>query len=363
MRLGILTFHYADNYGAVLQAYGLQQKLREMGHDVRILNFRYNPRRKIVLAVKCAIAGCLDVLRFGRTRGEVLSLNRSLFSEFRTEHLVLSQKLEVDQLSSVVGEYDCLLVGSDQVWNADFWTDPRTAYFLDFCREESGLRKVSYATCFGQTNQPRWFLEKLDGWLDNFDHISVRGAGGCELVHAHTHHRPTDVLDPTLLWDFDGVMSSPLPHGGCILVYSLSRHVAPCIRAAIDMINRDDPKRVVSISSKAQYPFADQYLEGIGPSEFVRLIHDAGYVCTDSYHGTLFAIKHRKPFVTCSNGPRAMRIKDVLSSCGIEERLISCAADVVPEHVSADTIDYDAVHERIDDMIEESIKFLERALA
>lgn len=363
MRIGILTFHYADNYGAVLQVYGLQQKLLEMGHEVRILNFRYTSRRKIMLAVKCAIAGSLDVLRFGRTGTEALSLQKSLFSEFRAEHLVLSQKLEVDQLSSVVSEYDCFVVGSDQVWNADFWTDPRTAYFLDFCQGKSGVRNVSYAACFGQINQPSWFLEKLDGWLDNFDYISVRGTAGCELIQANTHHRPVNVVDPTLLWDFDEIMSRRLSCENCIVVYSLSRHVASDIRLVIEMINQDDSKQVVSISPKALYPFADQYLEGIGPSEFVRLIHDASFICTDSYHGTLFALKYRKPFVSCSNGPRSVRIRDILSPCGIEQRLVTCAADVSPERVGTDMIDYDEVHLKIDGMVDESVEFLQRALA
>ena len=38
-RIGILTFHWADNFGAVLQTYALQQVLTQMGADVNIINF------------------------------------------------------------------------------------------------------------------------------------------------------------------------------------------------------------------------------------------------------------------------------------------------------------------------------------
>ena len=40
MKIGILTFHCAHNYGAVLQAYAIQEQLKLMGFDVEIINYR-----------------------------------------------------------------------------------------------------------------------------------------------------------------------------------------------------------------------------------------------------------------------------------------------------------------------------------
>ena len=39
-KIGILTFHYAHNYGAVLQAYALKTKLQRMGYEVQVLNYQ-----------------------------------------------------------------------------------------------------------------------------------------------------------------------------------------------------------------------------------------------------------------------------------------------------------------------------------
>ena len=47
MKIGIITFHWATNYGAILQAYALQNYLIEFGHDVEIINYR--PRKNIFL--------------------------------------------------------------------------------------------------------------------------------------------------------------------------------------------------------------------------------------------------------------------------------------------------------------------------
>ena len=41
-KIGILTFHNAHNYGAVLQAYALKTKLNRMGYKAKILNYQ-NP--------------------------------------------------------------------------------------------------------------------------------------------------------------------------------------------------------------------------------------------------------------------------------------------------------------------------------
>ena len=43
MKIGILTFHRAHNYGAVLQTYGLQEYIKQLGHDVYIIDLWFGP--------------------------------------------------------------------------------------------------------------------------------------------------------------------------------------------------------------------------------------------------------------------------------------------------------------------------------
>lgn len=40
MKVGIITYHRAHNYGAVLQCYALQEVLKRMGHDTQIIDYR-----------------------------------------------------------------------------------------------------------------------------------------------------------------------------------------------------------------------------------------------------------------------------------------------------------------------------------
>ena len=40
MKVGILTFHRATNYGAILQAYALIQNLINQGYDTKIVEYK-----------------------------------------------------------------------------------------------------------------------------------------------------------------------------------------------------------------------------------------------------------------------------------------------------------------------------------
>lgn len=40
MRIGILTFHCAHNYGAMLQCYALQEYLKGRGDEVYVIDYR-----------------------------------------------------------------------------------------------------------------------------------------------------------------------------------------------------------------------------------------------------------------------------------------------------------------------------------
>ena len=40
MKIGILTFHFSNNYGALFQAYGLRNYLKDLGHDVEFINYQ-----------------------------------------------------------------------------------------------------------------------------------------------------------------------------------------------------------------------------------------------------------------------------------------------------------------------------------
>lgn len=367
MRVGILTFHNPPNYGAVLQVLGLEKKLQELGHAVTIIDFDssdFNKPSQLSMSfkVKSLIKKCINPLRnrHGDNRA-FMTQKREKIQQFRADWLLLSNKITFDQLPTVVDSFDAFVVGSDQVWNANWWGVPCPAYFLEFCKDKN-VRKISYAPCFGEVSQPTPFLAKLDELIRNFDYVSVRSAFCRKIVEKYTHQRVPEVVDPTLLCSFGEVMSAEKPYNDYILLYSLSSKLANDFRQIAGYLKEKTGCAVVSISPMNIYAFADKYAVGVGPSEFLSLVKNAEFILTDSYHGVIFSMKFSKPFIAVSRNARSVRIADLLNRYGILDRLVGKAKKAVTKQLLRSEIDYDDIHRRMDADIEKSVEFLKGAL-
>lgn len=361
MNVGIFTFHYADNYGAVLQAYALQAILREMGHDSSIINYRYSPTIPFRLRARRFVTRAAKRLVNGASPGMDLSPRAKAFHAFRNECLCLTPRVSDNDLIELAGQFDAFVVGSDQVWNANFWGHHCPAYFLEFCRN-APVRKISYAPCFGEPAQPVQFVKKLDALLHNFDSVSVRGDFACQLIEGHSSVTPVGVLDPTFLVSFDSLPENGHAYADCILVYSLSRKLAADIRATATKMKQMTGHPVVSIAPRDVYPWADQYCQNVSPQLFPRLIRDATCVLTSSYHGTVFAIKYERPFLCFGHDSRSVRLRDLLHSVGLSDRFIGgsdSSGASAPMHLSPA---YCAVREIINARVEDSREFITKAL-
>ena len=187
-KIGILTFHFADNYGAVLQCLALQEKCKELGCDVEIIN--YKPYQMITW----------------KSRVKQLvhkSPQQRLFQSFRDNHFIMSTNRS---------KFDCVVVGSDQVWNPsiigfdDYWFSPKENYG-HIC---------SYAASFGKTefgeDDYKWIREKLE----SFDEISCRERSGVEIVRKCLNRSAELVVDPVLLLtkeDWNSVVNDAVNSG------------------------------------------------------------------------------------------------------------------------------------------------------
>lgn len=151
-KVGILTFQRASNYGAALQMYALQRKIRDLGYDAEVIDFicpqvfdGYKPFLINHLFHPRALIG--DFLNASIKVGR-----NHRFDTFTRKTMRFSRPLTKDKLSSVSDSYDVYVVGSDQVWNP-LITGSESAYFLDFVKDKSKRR--SYAASFGVSVWPK----------------------------------------------------------------------------------------------------------------------------------------------------------------------------------------------------------------
>ena len=181
MNFGIITFHRAVNYGAVLQTYALQEALRNLNIDSEVIDYRDNiiDNRFKFFYDKSLKKLVKDFIYF-----PIFYRKNKKFEKFIEGNIVTTKKIirNCDELNQLK-EFDQYITGSDQVWNYRL-TNWDEAYFLDFVKDNK--KKNSYAASFGMNEIPKKEQEKYKSLLSQFNHISVREENGIEIIHKAT---------------------------------------------------------------------------------------------------------------------------------------------------------------------------------
>lgn len=282
MRVGLVSW-YGENYGTALQAYALYRQVERMGHACTFLT-------------KVSVAQTLRQRLFHTLRPRW----SALWQEFFNKHFQSEPVYSLGSKRTVRQHTDVFLVGSDQIWNTDFYFDPY--YFLSFAGDK---RRIAYAPSLGTDRVNPRYASRVRRLLSRFDFLSTREQGGQRALQSLLDRRDIQqVVDPTLLldrsdWDLladEAQWTAPLPER-YILVYwvgqrSEYRNALSSVRAATGISD------VVVISSHESglppIPGA-RVLSHVGPAEFVALIRSASLVCTDSFHATVFSLHYAKP--------------------------------------------------------------------
>lgn len=353
MNLGILTFHWAYNYGALLQAHGLAQVLRSSGHKIEFINYAPPGLRLAwwqgwgIRSGKHMPARALWRLRFDRFRRRYLPESRPCLTR--------------DDLKAVARKYDAVIVGSDQVWNGNIFNRFDPVYYLDFIKD-GGCRRISYGACFGDPHQPSETLSKGGELLRDFDSLSVRNECSAALVESLSGRRPQLVLDPTLLHDYAEFLYPRQSRQPYIAVYYLSnKHFFLGLQVLKTLKHRLGLPSIL-ISADVHSTWADKNILSAGPIQWIQILNESSFICTDSFHGTVFATKLKKPFIAWS-GFRPERIKDFLTRSGINDRLIYQPNTRQIDHLVDNNIDFELAADLLAPQISSSIQFLKDSLS
>jgi len=308
MRVAILTFHFARNYGAVLQCYALVQHLTAAGHDVSVIDYRPG-----VLARGYKV---FDLHRFwGKTPSKffkktirefkVLKKRRLRYKAFEAFLQDNFKFAPANDLSC----YDLILVGSDQVWNAELTRGYDKHYWGPF---KSDARVASYAASFGSlANIDK---EKAISLLQkNFDIISLREKSAVTALRKVNGARAD--IDPVFLPDVS--VWNALAEKSTLSIgkpYLLLYLVKPSAEAVFFARGKAESKglKLVILSAKLEMDNSSKVATA-SPADFVRLFCDAEYVVTTSFHGTAFSIIFGKEFQSF-NASGDNRITDLLAA-------------------------------------------------
>lgn len=369
MTIGILTYQFAINYGAQLQCYALSHVLESMGHKVVVINYvphntgnlLLNDIRQAARQLKNGSGGeCLHTAYHILTHGAKM---RKAFRQYQDKYMNVGPFCaDFQEIVTKYSQLDAIVVGSDQIWAPAH--HKTGVYFLNFTTPFRGL-KIAYAPCCAVNHVEAAYREQIAKCLQDFDHLSVRNIETQDFVRELTGIKVPIVADPTFLWDFKELQSSPTlaTNKKYILAYILGKEINGGHKKAVEKIKEAYPGLpVYSISLTASKPhyfsWADKTFWTCDPVEWLNLIQNASYFYTDSFHGVAFAMKYHIPFTAYySEKIRASRFIDLKNRFGLNN-IVTHTDEIYP----SSPIDFNRTDVQIEELKRKSIQYLTQSL-
>ena len=341
MKIGILTFHWATNYGAVLQCYALQTYLEAIGHEVYVID--YKPRLyDYTLWNYIRFRHFLHHYRYINSKKK-----EKVLQGFRDKNLNLTSRIykKID-IPDALSDFDVVISGSDQILNPSFLLNGEgrrkvsTTYYLDF---PFIGKKIGYAVSFGCTNYPEHASTIASRIINQFDRIGVRENSGLNILRSMKYDNEMEVVpDPTILCNrelFKDLEIQKPQTTNYYCAYILHKKIEVKVP---DVFYIDEENNPITMEA---WLGAIRYSKGL---------------ITNSYHGMIVALLNKTPFVvlTVTTGATGMndRLSTLLHEIGLEDRMCSENDDYMS--VLSNKIDWDVVEAKIKSYSEIGREFL-----
>lgn len=384
-KIALVTCYFQPNYGSQLQAYATQKFFDDihvpnetimidgLKGEINKAKYKYFLSKIFdanTIKDKWATVKKVMAKKSNPTYAAHLAERYRMFDEFAQHEFHLSERYgSFAELSHAANGYGMFVVGSDQLWLPS--NIAANYYTLNFVPTD--VPKLALATSFGISQLPKAQAKIAQQFLPRIDYCSVREVSGQKLIKNLTGREVPVVCDPTILftaeeWD-EGISKERFVKEKYLLCYFLGNN--PIQREFVKKIKALTGYKIVQLQHCDEFiasdeSFPDEAPYNVGPKEFIRLIRDAEYVFTDSFHCSVFSMLHAKKFFTfrrynndsivSTNG----RIYSLLSLVGQENRLLKGQEN--PEDVLAMDIDYNEVHAKLDELRQFTKNFVFEAL-
>lgn len=341
-KIAIITFHWATNFGAVLQAYALQQYLLSTGRETEIIDY-----------VPWSTALSQQINWRKNHRIDLIVRERKL-EEFRAKYLIRTNRFNRNSLLRRLSEdYSAVVCGSDQIWNQSFTLfgeyKPTLAYFASFVGKET--KRIAYAVSFGAVSVSERYKKYTAPELKNFSAVSVRETTGKHIMEDFGIKAEV-VCDPTLFlkkedyqqltMDVDMVVPK-------VFSYVLHSHI--------------ETKEIAEyVKRKISEYRAEPHITGI--EEWLYAIQHSELVVTNSFHGVMLSIILNKPFVAVLIKGSAMndRLHTILAAVGLEDRVVDSCDKETLDAILDSQIQWDQVNHKLETLRDHGREFLDNAL-
>ena len=378
----ILTQPLGLNYGGILQAYSLQQFLQINSCQVEILNwsiaspnyrwlFSYVKRlflKKVFKRNMSSYPNSYPPLKY--FNAITYHTRKFIVKHLKLTHFKYEKKDDFSTRNELFN-YDVYIAGSDQVWTCNKPNSYVKKCMFDFLKIKNNIIRISFAASFGKDkfcSEPKFVLE-CKQLLQKFDAVSVREDSGVSLCKNLFGIDAVHVIDPTMFFDANHYVKlskerNDYSNNGECFTYILdkSEEKQRIINKICSMFNL----KSFNVMPKSKFadvgpryvndcvlPPVEQWLDGFNKAKFI---------ITDSFHGCVFSIIFKKPFIVIGNESRGMaRFDSLLRMFKLENRLIHSEKDLTEEVLNSE-IDYEAVHEKLVKERQKAVTFLKSAI-
>lgn len=326
-KIGVVTINDYSNYGNRLQNYAVHQLLENMGYYVETIKVKRNitSSRDLSKLKKMSFQEIMfrikSIYLNKKFSNKIIERNKNIYNfskKFINESNFVVEDNSLNK--SISDSYDCFFVGSDQVWNSNYIFG-QNSFYLEGIEPK---KKNSICASIGLDHLENSDSKKLIEKIKDFNAISVREKEAKDIIHQFSNQDVTVLLDPTMLIDeeiWNNLISNELylkKEKNYILIYSLGA-IDKKYRKKVKKIATDNNLKIIDLAdTKSKYYSVD-------PIGFISLIKDAKLVFTDSFHGTVFSILMKKPFITTSRitiNSLNSRINNLLDIFGLSDRNI-----------------------------------------
>lgn len=316
-KTGILTFHNSQNYGAVLQTYALNKKLK----DSEIINYYSKPVYDFYKPLNIKKYGNVNFMNFLKT---IYSFKKSIFKKyvfdyFRNNNLECSELIDDKEYMIInCNKYKKIITGSDQVWNSNITKNDDYIYFLNF---ETKAKKYSYAASIGSSNITNAEKDNLKNNIKDYEIITVREDSAKETLDSLGINSEV-IIDPTLLLtqsEWDEITIDSKFDQDYIFVYCLED--TEKFKNIVNSASKKYKLPIVHLGNKNVYENELANFPYGSPNLFITLLKNSKYVITNSFHGTALSIIYNKIFISIPHSTRGTRQSNLLNKLGLSERL------------------------------------------
>ncbi|WP_063650738.1 polysaccharide pyruvyl transferase family protein [Aliivibrio fischeri] len=318
-KVGIITFHNAHNYGAVLQAYALSKKISSYGFEVEFIksdlsyiqnHYKRHPfiKDKKISFIQYAKNIVHYILDFKRINKRYSSFERFIKKNFNEVNITHKKS-----------EFDFVILGSDQIWNSNI-TNKFDPIFFGVDDNILAKKVISYAASMGNATQSKNLTKDFDRLIANVNSIGVREYELKSILNKKYDFDVNLNLDPTLLLDKMMWGNGNIKTKNNIVIYEvynskesilISEYLKSRFNLDVKIISSGSPSILVS----------NEIITTASPDDFIDLLSSASFIITTSFHGTVFSIINNVPFYTVKiNDGVDKRSANLLEQLGLSDR-------------------------------------------